>query len=83
MLWKQLGRGNVVTQFLPNELKFNATPTQKDDLSEMPGFLSRAFYRDVLTILVYGQASTLSDSITKMFLLCLFADFICKNGLET
>ena len=23
------GQGNVATQFLPNELKFNATPTQK------------------------------------------------------
>jgi len=22
--------GNVVTQFLPNELKFNTTPTQKE-----------------------------------------------------
>ena len=26
---KQPGQGNVVTQFLPNELKFNVTPTQK------------------------------------------------------
>ena len=43
----------------------------------------QAFYRDVLTVLVYGQASMLSDSIRKMFLLCLFADFICRNGLET
>ena len=34
-----------------------------------------AFYREVLTILVYGQVSMLSDSIRKMFLLCLFADF--------
>ena len=38
---KQPGQGNVVTQFLPNELKFNATKYEirkKDDLSEMPGF---------------------------------------------
>ena len=37
MLLKQPGQGYV----LPNELQFNATPTQKkDNLSEMPGFLS-------------------------------------------
>ena len=29
MLLKQSGQGNVVTQLLPNELKFNATPTLK------------------------------------------------------
>ena len=29
MLLKQLGQGNVVTPFLPNELKFNATLTQE------------------------------------------------------
>ena len=29
MLLKQLGQGNVVTPFLLNELKFNATPTQE------------------------------------------------------
>ena len=40
------------------------------------------FYRDVLTVLVYGQASMPSDLIRKMFLLCLFADFICRNSLE-
>ena len=46
MLWKQPSRGNVVTQFLPNELKVNATPRQKkDDLSETPGFLSGRFNR--------------------------------------
>ena len=44
----------------------------------MPGFLSGR-----LTVLVCGQASMLSDSIRKMFLLCLFADFFCTNGLET
>ena len=74
MLLKQPGGGKVVTQFLPSELKSNATPTCQKCL---------AFYRDVLTVLVYGQESMLSDSISKMFLLCLFADFICRNGLET
>ena len=44
----------------------------------MPGFLL-----GVLTILVCGEASMLSDSIRKMFLFCLFADFIWRNGLET
>ena len=44
----------------------------------MPGFLSGG-----LTILVCSEASTLSDSVRKMFLLCLFADFIWRNGLET
>ena len=52
----------VVTQFLPNELKFNAMPTQKDDLSEMPGFLSCG-----LTVLICGEVSMLSASIRKMF----------------
>ena len=33
-----------------------------------------------LTVLVYGLASMLSDSIKKMFLLCLFADFICRKA---
>ena len=47
MLLKQPGWGIVVTQFLPNELEFNVTPTQ--DLSEMPGFLSGD-----LTVLVCG-----------------------------
>ena len=44
----------------------------------MPSFLLGR-----LTVLVCGQASVLSDSIRKMFLLCLFADFIWRNGLET
>ena len=46
---KQPGQGNVVTQFLPNELKFNATKAGriKDDLSEMPGFIG-------LTVLARG-----------------------------
>ena len=62
MLLKQPGQGNVVTQFLPNELKFTAMPTQKDDLSEMPGFLSCG-----LTVLICGEVSMLSASIRKMF----------------
>ena len=78
MPWKQPDRGNVVAKFLPNELKFNATPTKKITCQKC-----LAFDRDVLTILVYGQGSMPSDSIRKMFLLCLFADFICRNGLET
>ena len=78
MLLKQPGQGNVVTQFLPNELKFNATPTQKNDLSEMPGFLSGG-----LTVLICSVASMLSASIRKMFHLCMCADFIWRNGPET
>ena len=77
MLLKQPGQGNVVTQFLPNELKFNATPTQKNDLSEMPGFLSGG-----LTVLICGEASMLSASIRKMFYLCMFTDFIWRSGPE-
>ena len=70
---KQPGRGNVVTQFLPNELKLNATraDAKKDDLSEMPGFLTGG-----LTVLICGEASMLSASIKKMFHLYMFADFI-------
>ena len=62
MLLKQPDQGNVVTQFTPHELTFNATPTQKNDLSEMPGFLSEG-----LTVLICGEASMLSASIRKMF----------------
>ena len=62
MLLKQPSQGNVVKQFLPNELKFNAMPTQKDDLSEMPGFFSCG-----LTVLICGEVSMLSASIRKMF----------------
>ena len=79
MLLKQPGQGNVATQFLLNELKCKATPTQKkNDLSEMPGFLSGR-----LTVLICGVASMLSASIRKMFYLCMFADFIWRNGPET
>ena len=68
MLLRQPGQRNVVTQFLPNELKFNDTPMQKNDLSEqMPGFLSGG-----LTVLIRGEASMLSASIRKMFQLCMF-----------
>ena len=67
MLLKQPGQGNVVTPFLSNLLKFNATPTQKDDLSEMPGFLWRS-----LTILICGEVSMLNASIRKMFHLYMF-----------
>ena len=44
----------------------------------MPGFLSGG-----LTVLVCSEASMLSDSIRKMLLSCLFADFLWRNGLET
>ena len=70
--------GKVATQSLPNELKFDATPSKKDDLSEMPGFLLGG-----LTVLICGEASMLSASIRKMFHLCMFADFTWRNGSET
>ena len=44
----------------------------------MPGFLLW-----VLMVLVCSEARMLSNSIRKMFLLYLFADFIWRNGLET
>ena len=44
---------------------------KKDNLSEMPGFLSGD-----LIALICGEASMLSTSIRKMFHLCMFADFI-------
>ena len=75
MLLKQPGQGNVVTQFLPNELKFNAMPTQKDDLSEMPGFLSCG-----LTVLICGEVSMLSAWIRKMFDLWVFSDNFDLEG---
>ena len=69
MLLKQPGQRNVVTQFLPNELKFNDTPMQKknDLLEQVPGFLSGG-----LTVSIRGEASMLSASIRKMFQLCMF-----------
>ena len=54
MLLKQPGKGNVVTQPYAD--------AKKDDLSEMPGFLSGG-----LTILISGEASMLSTLIMKMF----------------
>ena len=51
---------------------------KKDDLSEMPGFLSEG-----LTVLICGEASMLSASIRKMFLLYMFADFTWRNSPET
>ena len=60
MLLKQPSQGNVVTQFLPNELKFNATPTQKRRPVRNAWLLSGG-----LTVLVCGEASMLSDLIRK------------------
>ena len=78
MPWKQPGHGNVVTQFLPNELKLNATPTQKRrPVRNAWLFIGR------LTVLGCGEANMLSASIRKMFHLCMFADFIWRNGPET
>ena len=51
---------------------------KKDNLSEMPGFLSRG-----LTVLISGEAGMLSTSIMKMFHLWMFADFIWRNDPET
>ena len=51
---------------------------KKDNLSEMPGFLSGG-----LIILICGEASMLSASIRKMFHLFMFADFIWRHGPET
>ena len=44
---------------------------KKDNLSEMPGFLSGG-----LIVLICGEASMPSTLIRKMFHLCMFADFI-------
>ena len=40
MLLKQSGQGNVVTQFCQTNLNLTLRRRIKDDLSEMPGFLS-------------------------------------------
>ena len=76
MLLKQPGQGNVVTQFLPNE-SLTLRRRKKDDLSEMPGFLSGG-----LTVLICGETSMLSASIRRIFHLCMFADFVWRNGPE-
>ena len=61
-------------------MNWNLMPRQpkKDDLSEMPGFLSGGF-----TVLICGEASMLCASIRKMFHLSVFADFIWRNVPET
>ena len=41
-----------------------------------------AFLSTGLTVLISGEASMLSASIRKMFHLCMFADFIWRNGLQ-
>ena len=69
--------GKVVTQLLPNKLKFNVTPTQKGQP------VRNAFLLGGLSVLICGEASTLSASIRKMFHLCMFADFIWRHGPET
>ena len=43
----------------------------------MSGFLSVG-----LTVLICDEASMLSASIREMFYLCMFADFIWRNGPE-
>ena len=70
--------GNVVTQFLPNKLKFNATPTQKGQPVRDAWLLLGG-----LTVLICGEASMLSASIRKMFHLRMFANFIWRHGPET
>ena len=78
MLLKQPSQENVVTQFPPNELKFNAMPHKKDHLSEMPGILLGGS-----TVFICGEARMLSALIRKMFNLCMYADFILSNVSET
>ena len=72
MLLKQPGHSAKRTEILKLRRR------KKDDLSEMPGFLSGG-----LTVLICGESSVLSASIRKMFHLCIFADFIWRNGPET
>ena len=61
------------------EIQRYADAKKKNDPSEMPGLLSGG-----LTVLICGEASMLSASITgQMFHLCTFADFTWRNGLET
>ena len=69
--------GNVVTQFLPNKLKFNATPTQKGQP------VRNAFLLGGLIVFICGEASMLSALIREMFHLCMFADYIWRHGPET
>ena len=72
MLLKQPGHSAKRTEILKLRRR------KKDDLSEMPGFLSGG-----LTVLICGEASMLSASIRKMFHLSMFGDFIWRNVPET
>ena len=67
MLLKQPGQGNVATPFLSNLLKFNATPTQKDDLSEMPGYMEKFNHFNL-----WWSEHANNASIRKMFHLYMF-----------
>ena len=68
MLLKQLGQGNVVTPFLLNELKFNATPTQERVPVRMLGFLSGG-----LTVLICGMSQ-------KLYKITVSKGDICKHA---
>ena len=68
---------NVLTQFPPNKLKLNVTPTQKGQP------VRNAFLLGDLIVLICGEASMLSASIRKMFHLCMFVNFIWRHGPET
>ena len=73
-----LAREMLQRRFYQTNWNLTLRRRKKDDLSEMPGFLSGG-----LTVLICGEASMLSASIRKMFLLCMFADFTWRNSPET
>ena len=68
---------NVVTLFLPSELKFNATPTQEKRPVRNAWLFIRMFNR-----FNRGEPSMLGAAISKMFHLCMFADTICMTVPE-
>ena len=74
MILKQPGRGNVVAQFLPNELILILQDTKK----RTHGFSSGG-----LTILICVEASMLAALIRKMFQLSMFPDIIWRNVAES
>ena len=74
MILQQPGQGNVVAQFLPNELILILQRHEK----RTSGFLSGG-----LTILICVEARMLAALIRKMFQLSVFPDIIWRNVPET
>ena len=78
MLLKHSGQGNVVTQFCQTNLHLTLRRRIKDNLSEMPGFLSGGLPFESVV-----KRACLVLGLGKMFHPDMFADFDWRNVPET